>query len=99
MAATWVSALVKGFHLIVPKGIHLQRRGIVIANGVSDIVPTRAFRVSVSNISGIPVRLVKGMNIGTLSQLTTKPLRLQKTAEGRLFLVDECSSLEEGEGN
>ncbi len=35
-------------------GIHLQQRGVVLANGVADIVWTRAFRVYVSNFSPRP---------------------------------------------
>ncbi len=52
----------------------------------------------VSNFSRIPVRL-KSMNIGTLRQLTTKPLRPHKIEEEPLLLVDDGSSIDEGEGN
>ncbi len=97
-AEIWVSAPVKGLHLIVFKGIYIQQRGMALANRVADIVPTWAFRVYVSNSSSIPVRLVKGMNIGTLRQRTTKPLSPNKTEEELLLVVDEGSSLEECEG-
>ncbi len=66
---------------------------------MADIVPTRAFRAYVSNFSRIAMRLVKGMNIGTLRQLTTKPLSPNKTEEELLLLVDEGYCLEEGECN
>ncbi len=94
-----VSAPVKGFHLIFLKGIHLQQRRIALANREADIVATPALHVYVSNFSRIPVRLVKGMNFGTLRQLTTKPLSPSKTEREPLLLVDEGSTLEEGEGN
>ncbi len=66
--------VVRGLHLIVPRGIHFQQRGLALANGVANIVPTRAFRVYVSNFSRIPARLAKGMNIGTVRPLTPKSM-------------------------
>ncbi len=59
----------------------------------------REFRAYVSKFSRFPVRLVKGMNIGTLRQLTTKALGPNKNEEEPLLLLDKGYSLGEGEGN
>ncbi len=58
---------------MVPRDIHLQQRGVALANGVADILLKRGFRVYVSNFSRIPVRLVNGMNIGTVRPLIPEP--------------------------
>ncbi len=92
-----VSAPVMGIHLIVPNGIHLQQRGLALANGVADIVTSRKVRMYVSNFSRDPVRLVKGMNIGTLRSISTKPLQPYDTEKEPLPLMGEGSSLGEGE--
>ncbi len=66
---------------------------------MAGIVPTRAFRVYVSNFSSVPVRLVKDMNICTIRPLATKPLSQDEAESEPLLLVDEGSTLGEGEGN
>ncbi len=98
-AAIWVTAPVRALHLVVPKGIRLKQRGVALANGDAHIIPTRAFCEYVSKFSRIPVRLIKGINIGTVRPLTPKPLNPDGAESEPLLLADDGPTVEKGEGN
>ncbi len=82
---------------MIPRGGHLQPKGLAFANGVAEIVPTQAYREYVSNFSRIPIRFVKGMNLGTLKPIDSAPIEHESEEGAHTLLADEGSPLKEGE--